>query len=536
MCGITGFTFEDDLLIRDMIEVSKMRGPDGSHYKVGDGFTLGFSHLNISQPDGKGVMQPYTTGQSNILCWNGEIYGIQASDTKWLGEMLDNYGPEVMRSFNGMWSVAFVDRKNKELHLLRDHFGTKPLYYTIIKENLFFASSVKSLLGIKGVDVSVNANFVDVYQKYEGHIPGPETIYKGIKKVSPGEHLIWSLPEKKFVGKKTLFDYKLTNLDEERFDEEFFRQRVISLIMEASRCRHKTGISLSGGIDSNLLFHIIAKQNTIDLSAFSTNYVTTNSDIHKEIKEDLNMDWVLAKQSAVIANKNIFIEDITDREFLEDSYNIHDIMGHPIQDRARWYPRLRLNKLASSLGVKVMYNGDGGDELVTGYSSDKHRSPETGTVGAEDLVHNNEFLNEYFKTWLPYHVFGDDVQNNTRLGMALVHLERANTQSDACAAFWGMESRPLLCHQKLAFFLLQIPSKIKFKTPAPEYYGIYKYLFRELFKDIIPSIITEKVHKRGWSAPWDARDIKRNFQLQLEDVYKSVEKASSTIQFNSKVL
>ena len=148
MCGFVGYVSkrpkkDKDLVIRQMSEMIKHRGPDGEGYYVDGDIALGFRRLSII--DLKGGDQPlYNEDKSLVINFNGEIYNylelreelikcghkfVTKSDTEVIIHGYEEYGNDILKKLRGMFAFVIWDIKNKKLFGSRDIFGIKPFYY-----------------------------------------------------------------------------------------------------------------------------------------------------------------------------------------------------------------------------------------------------------------------------------------------------------------------------------------------------------------------------------------------------------------------
>ena len=150
MCGIFGYT-DTNILENNFFKLMSHRGPDAKGTKKTTKWTVGHLRLSIIDLDSSSN-QPFEDDGS-ILVYNGEIYNFlelknkylldhrfrTKSDTEVLLALLNKFGLDILDELNGMFAFAFIN-KNNELFLVRDRFGVKPVYYTIIDQNFFFAA------------------------------------------------------------------------------------------------------------------------------------------------------------------------------------------------------------------------------------------------------------------------------------------------------------------------------------------------------------------------------------------------------------
>jgi len=153
MCGINGFNWDDEKLIKKMNNVIKHRGPDDSGIYVDEKVSLGNRRLSIIDLSKRGH-QPMCNEKGDIwIVYNGEIYNFEKikddlkikghkfksdTDTEVVLHAYEEYGFNCLNKFNGMWAFCLYDLNKKILFLARDRIGIKPLYYIGITKNLFF--------------------------------------------------------------------------------------------------------------------------------------------------------------------------------------------------------------------------------------------------------------------------------------------------------------------------------------------------------------------------------------------------------------
>jgi asparagine synthase (glutamine-hydrolysing) len=170
MCGLIGVInlAENNFLPNDLLFVDSAkltlnhRGPDNfKSIKLSEKLLLGFNRLSIVDKS-HDAMQPMETEKS-LMIFNGEIYNFESlrhnlneynlnfksySDAEVLQQYIDHKGLNALNDLNGMFAIAYFNKQSETLHLIRDRFGVKPLYYYVGKDKVFFASEVKALLPI----------------------------------------------------------------------------------------------------------------------------------------------------------------------------------------------------------------------------------------------------------------------------------------------------------------------------------------------------------------------------------------------------
>ena len=210
MCGITGVfgnlrQEEFDNAIHTMSASLSHRGPDdkGVWINKGDGIALGHQRLSVIDLSSAGH-QPMVSpcGRFSII-FNGEIYNhldlrkelsdlanhyswYGHSDTETLSVAISNWGIEkTLQRLVGMFAIAIWDKKEKNLSLVRDRFGEKPLYYGWSRGVFLFGSELKALRAYKGFNNIIDRGVLSLYMQYM-YIPNPYSIFKDVYKLEPG--------------------------------------------------------------------------------------------------------------------------------------------------------------------------------------------------------------------------------------------------------------------------------------------------------------------------------------------------------------
>ncbi|MCW5207897.1 hypothetical protein VU11_04385 [Desulfobulbus sp. US2] len=171
MCGISGFNWNDEGLIRAMTDSIEHRGPDQQGHFCSDEMSLGFRRLSIIDLSDNGRQPMFNEDKTIALVFNGEIYNFQElrkelkakghvfgskADSEVIIHGYEEWGTEVMQRLRGMFAFGLYDIPRKRLLLVRDRIGIKPLYYTYKEGRLLFASEIKAILEDKQVERRIN--------------------------------------------------------------------------------------------------------------------------------------------------------------------------------------------------------------------------------------------------------------------------------------------------------------------------------------------------------------------------------------------
>jgi len=281
MCGIAGFYgFRDDNLIREISQQLTHRGPDGEGYFLSDNVTLLNRRLAII--DIKGGHQPiYNEDKSLVVVYNGEIYNylqlredlikdnhlfVTDCDTEVIVHAYEKWGEACFDKFNGMFAIALYDIKKNKLILARDHFGIKPLYFSILddkkKVKIIFSSEIKPIFYSGLVQQKPNDKVIYRYLKFRLHDDGEETFFDGIYRLKPGELMIIDDSKWEIKSYTNLKNQLLEKSHRKKLTKELtekFTQKLIESIRKRLVSEVPVGSCLSGGLDSSTIVALINK-------------------------------------------------------------------------------------------------------------------------------------------------------------------------------------------------------------------------------------------------------------------------------------
>ena len=533
MCGIYGITANDPKFIKDYIEICKHRGPDGSNIYTTDDVTLGHNLLSImSDPDKS--QQPWLTPKGNRLVYNGEIFNYEelvkrhkkfkdttGCDTELLAWGLDTYGLDFIDEIDSMHGFAYYQPDEKTITLSRDHAGIKPLYYAQIDQGLVFASEIKGML-----DIVPNARTLDnlacSMMTKAGTNPLRNTLFTNIKKLLPGETLVYDIDKKTIDSVKRIHMKPNANKD---FSKNELKEMFAKAVRRCSIGKRKIGVFLSGGLDSTIVAYELKNiKNTVN--SFTNRMVP-----EIEAPENYNSDSEMAKRFAT-----------------EHEFNHHDVVMSPKEylsawDDSIWYQEQPIynpsnamycytNKYLADHEIVVTLAGDMGDELFGGYPKyfklyHSKKQPTTwrellelwkqrirkGNYPLTETPEEDEVLLDELEK-----CYGDELWNPndpTASYMALDCVAQVPdcflARNDNYGMAYSMEGRFPLASKEFMQYCLDIKTKHKFKG------GTTKTLIKEAYRKFLPDYIIYK-KKTGWTVPigyW----IMDNVDKELSDVY-----------------
>ncbi len=274
MCGIAGFvTIEpgpgDLVTLGRMAEVIRHRGPDDFGFYHDRRAHLAQRRLSII--DVEGGHQPMTNETGSLwISFNGEIYNHAAlrpaleqaghryqthSDTETILHAFEEYGPDCLRSFRGMFAFAIWDAPRQRLFCARDRMGIKPFYYFWDGRRFAFASEIKALLQHPSISPALAEDLLPEVLAF-GYTSGDRTLFRNIHKLMPGHRLVLEAgnADPKLVIER-YWDVPLPNavdLDPLSWIAETRRRLQESVEMHLMS-DVPLGVFLSGGVDSSVI-------------------------------------------------------------------------------------------------------------------------------------------------------------------------------------------------------------------------------------------------------------------------------------------
>ena len=374
MCGIAGSIGELDnqkFITNQMVNQLRHRGPDSSGYYHEKNFSLGHCRLAIIDKSTNST-QPVTSAEF-VLSFNGEIYNWRdlrkefrfdpnriCSDTLLLFELLKILPViEVVRRIRGIYCFVFFDIKKSQGVMVRDKFGTKPLYTMTLGRNIFFASEIKAFMSIPGWRARINDSGLQNYLTFQNNF-GTTTLYDGVELLPSNSITTFDLSNSPMLKTQKVPESPtqpvLNDSAETILELDHLLQQAVLRNLEADV---EVGGFLSGGIDSSLIASLASAQNR----HYRT--FTIGFDVTSVSQDETKFDETALAQS--IAN-SIKSENLHHRIGPNDLEHGLDKVSWAIEDPrvGQSYPNLFAAELASK-HVRVCLSGTGGDEIFAGY-------------------------------------------------------------------------------------------------------------------------------------------------------------------------
>ncbi len=494
MCGIAGIinkrypVWEKQLQL--MAEQLQHRGPDNTGYFLHE--NVGLAHTRLSIIDLESGDQPLVSHDGNMaLAANGEVYNYlelrkellkkgcrfkTRSDSETIIHAYAAYGIQFVERLHGMFAFALLDGASKKLLLARDRLGIKPLFYTYTSESFAFASEIKALLPILGHPPEIHPEALHQFFHNQFNT-GRKTIIKGIHRVLPGEIITidvgTKLSSRQYWTPLTAQPKNFTFQEAQEEFEPLFEQ----VMKEHIRSDVPYGLFLSGGVDSTVVLAMLSRFQERPVRTFSVGFSDTT--MQDELGPAQNIaDRFQTNHTPIILDKN--------RLFARLPYVIW-----ATDDLMRDYACLPTSFLAqeASKELKVVFTGEGGDEVFAGYGRYNQSvfekwlkgflAPGSGGFRTRSQIKGRwgkalfgSALSEYHRTFRK--PFTEAWQrcpenwSNTRKGqyvdMATALPDNLLVKVDRMLMSFGVEGRvPFLDHRIVAFGL-SLPDSLKVTT------------------------------------------------------------------------
>jgi asparagine synthase (glutamine-hydrolysing) len=387
MCGVVGFLCRGDLTADAIAERAVAmtttlahRGPDGPGYwtDAAAGIALGHRRLSIIDVSSAGDQPMVSSDQRWVISYNGELYNTAElrhevenarpvqwrghSDTEVIIEAVSLWGVRAtIEKCNGMFAIAFWDRRERRLWLVRDRMGIKPLLWSRLGDGTFvFASEMRAVLAYPGFARRIEPGAVAAFMRH-ACIPAPLSIFQGVYKLPPAHILCvapngepslsryWDLRGVAADGQRHIDGRPRSELADEL--EQLLRDAVLRQMVSDV----PLGAFLSGGIDSSTVVALMQAQSSRRVHTFS---IGSRDERYNEASYARQVARHLGTE-----HTELMVEPAAARAVVE---RLSDIYDEPFADSSQ-IPTFLVSQLARK-SVTVALSGDGGDECFAGYT------------------------------------------------------------------------------------------------------------------------------------------------------------------------
>jgi asparagine synthase (glutamine-hydrolysing) len=376
-----------------MVDAIRYRGPDDAGVWSDDqrGIAIGHARLSILDLSSEGHQPMVSASGRYVITYNGEVFNFAElsknlvsegarfrghSDTEVMLAAFEHWGIEKSVSrFVGMFAFGLWDRDSRQLHLIRDRLGIKPLYYGWVGHTFRFASELKSLTVSANPLPTIDRSALALFMRY-AYVPAPRSIYQNIYKLPAGCWLTLGLdqtsrpgqispePDDPSAASKPVRYWSARRVAEQgyamlyRGSEKEASEELHRLLLEAVRLRMVSdvplGAFLSGGIDSSTVVALMQAQSIRPVRTFTIGF-----------QEDDYNEAQHAKQVAHHLGTDHTELYLTADDALGVIPRLPTMYDEPFGDSSQ-IPTFLVSKLARE-HVTVALSGDGGDELFGGY-------------------------------------------------------------------------------------------------------------------------------------------------------------------------
>ena len=372
MCGISGIISKKDSL--DKINIIRMngmishRGPDQTGYLEYKNVLLGHVRLSVIDISDNG-RQPMSNDGRFWIIFNGEVYNYleikdqlvqknykfySKTDTEVILNAFKEWGIKCFEKFNGDWVIVILDKENNEILIARDAIGCKPCYIYEDEHKIAFSSEIK---GFMGINKSLNFDEKNLGVSETTLCAFSKTIFKHVSQIPPGRFLTINLDTcNKTVSK---WWFPLENLPKIHPNYEVNQAEYYELLYEATKQRLnadlKIGTSLSGGIDSSVIFtilNIIQKdENILNDKQINLNPTIMNFNGCKTYQEAINISNHYDRNYNVVNSPDYNISELSE-------------VFSKLEIVAEFFRQPLLYEKQKKLGIHVSIDGHGADEFL----------------------------------------------------------------------------------------------------------------------------------------------------------------------------
>lgn len=551
MCGISGFNWSDCELIQEMNRVNKNRGPDFQDYYSDDAVSLGHTRLAIVDLSCHGNQPLRNEDNTLFLIQNGEIYNFKElrselldkghifsseTDSEVIIHAYEEWGIDCLNRFNGMWAFCLYDSTKKNLVIARDRFGIKPVYYYSDDKRFIFSSMISALL-LHDIPCVPHGKAIMAFLAFNLQSHTNETFFTSIYSLEPGHYLEYCLESKKVHKCRWYFPKKV------KTDKNVLKRTFIKAVTDRTVADVDIGCCLSGGVDSSAIA-VVLSQHLDKLRTFSLIAPGTPVDESFYIKE------VGTSIQAIQ-----YYTEINTSQFLEEFEDFVRAQEEPVLGLSP-YAQYVVMKLVHNSGIKVVLDGQGGDELFAGYIYyygwlfyELLRKMNLLSLITEIILYLRNFKDPlplkmlaglvipkrlmtylwktYEKPWLN-HSYADAMKlvkdprwdrltldkglELTLFSTAIPHLLQ---WEDKNSMRWSVESRLPFLDYSLVEQALSIPGEQKIGR------GRTKIAFKDAMNSLIPEIVRKRTDKIGFGVPVDEFFRDKDIVAFVDSVFNS---------------
>lgn len=547
MCGIVGFTNYDGNMkneeagrvLSNMNNTLSKRGPDENGIYIKEDICIAHRRLIVIDPEGgKQPMICKYLGNTYVITYNGQIYNTKElrktledsgftfeghCDTEVLLKAFIYYGYNVVNHLNGIFAFAIWNEGKKELFLARDHFGVKPLFYSIKDNQLIFASEIKALFEYPSIYPKIDEQGIaELFGIGPAHTPGVG-VFKGIEELKPANYLVFNrsgMRIKEYWKLKSRVhtdDFATTcSTVKELLTDAIERQ----LVSDVPLCTF-----LSGGLDSSIITLYSAnycrKHDLPMINTYSVDYVDNDKNFQKtDFQPNSDSDYInLIMNKLGTKHHTIYLDTPELADSLKEAMIARDLPGMADVDSS-----LLLFCKAVKKDATVSIMGECADEIFGGYPwFFREDALSSGTFPwSINIEGRQHLLNPDLQEKINLKEYIDYRYNESLNEVELLNVDSKETKekrkityltmnwfmqtllsrTDRMGMYNGFELRVPFCDYRLAEYVWNIPWEIK------ALHGREKGLLRYIMKDELPKEIVDR-KKSPYPKTWNPTYLKK---------------------------
>ncbi len=560
MCGIVGFTNYDGNMrneeagrvLTNMNNTLSKRGPDENGIYINEDICIAHRRLIVIDPEGgKQPMICKYLGNTYVITYNGQIYNTKElrktleesgftfeghCDTEVLLKAFIYYGYNVVNHLNGIFAFAIWNEGKKELFLARDHFGVKPLFYSVKDNQLIFASEIKALFEYPSIYPKIDREGIsELFGIGPAHTPGVG-VFKGIEELKPAHYLVYNrsgMRIKEYWKLKSRMhtdDFETTcSTVKELLTDAIERQ----LVSDVPLCTF-----LSGGLDSSIITLYSAnycrKHNLPMINTYSVDYVDNDKNFQKtDFQPNSDSDYInLITNKLGTKHHTIYLDTPELADSLKEAMIARDLPGMADVDSS-----LLLFCKAVKKDATVSIMGECADEIFGGYPwFFREDALSSGTFpwsinieGRQHLLNKDLQEKVNLKEYIDYryneslnevellNVDSKETKEKRKITYLTMNwfMQTLLSRTDRMGMYNGFEIRVPFCDYRLAEYVWNIPWEMK------ALHGREKGLLRYIMKDELPKEIVDR-KKSPYPKTWNPTYLKK-VKGMLTDIMQNPE-------------
>lgn len=565
MCGIVGLIDKNTeisnkqgkILISDMLKKIAHRGPDNNSFEVTG--NVYFGHTRLSILDLAEISNQPMKYKDYLIIFNGEIYNylelkeelinighefVTNGDTEVILHAYEEWGINCQNRFKGMWAFVIYDIRNNFIFGSRDRFGIKPFYFYNNEKYFAFSSEIKPLLSLME-QPKPNFDVISTYLVTNLTNINEKTFFEDILQMESGKYFTYDLKQNQMTI-KTYYD--LQDAVKVRSDSTYknLEDALNNSINIHIRSDVPLGTCLSGGVDSSTVTgkvaSLLGENKLYAVTAKSISPNTDESNFAKIVANSLNnVEW-----SVVEPDYDYFKDHIERCLYYQEE---------PVESPSVFMQYAVMQK-ANDIGIKVMMDGQGGDETLLGYEryytwmlsdflkrgkilsflKSSYQITKHSKLNLLDLLKQYVYFNninvriKYLKMRYPTlknKYLESAIKDIKELGLEktslrdiqILEITKTNLPTllkyeDRNSMLASIEARvPFVDHEFIEVALnLPVTDKIK--------HGYTKYALRKYSESLLPSEISWRKDKKGFEAPTDIW-ISKHKEIMEESIKSS---------------